>query len=263
MNEATVRSLPSVLDPELRRYIEVNWERILKVFNPRHIIAFGSRVNGTAKPDSDLDLIIVSDVFEGVPFLQRSRIFNEQVPWHLRVDAWCYTVMEFERKRREIGIVADACREGVWLLKGELLLDEEVNGVITPEEQAQQWIAQGESDLKKARLLYDNDAHDGAVMMAQQAAEKFLKALYIARQRATPPRTHDLENLATLLGAPVKILSLCKPLTEDFPKTRYPDVAGMPPFLYFDAATARERIEQAEQIREWVIEQIKTPQPDR
>jgi HEPN domain-containing protein/stress-induced morphogen len=263
MNEATVRSLPSVLDPELRRYIEVNWERILKVFNPRHIIAFGSRVNGTAKPDSDLDLIIVSDVFEGVPFLQRSRIFNEQVPWHLRVDAWCYTVMEFERKRREIGIVADACREGVWLLKGELLHDEEVNGVITPEEQAQQWIAQGESDLKKARLLYDNDAYDGAVMMAQQAAEKFLKALYIARQRATPPRTHDLENLATLLGAPVEILSLCKPLTEDFPKTRYPDVAGMPPFLYFDAATARERIEQAEQIQEWVIEQIKTPQPDR
>jgi hypothetical protein len=37
----------------------------------------------------------------------------------------------------------------------------------------------------------------------------------------------------------------------------------MPPFLYFDAATARERIEQAERIQEWVIEQIKTSQPDR
>jgi predicted nucleotidyltransferase len=147
MSGTTVRPSLGVLDPELRRYIEANWERILRVFNPRHLIAFGSRVNGTAKPDSDLDLIVVSDAFEGIPFLQRSRMFNEQVPWHLRVDAWCYTVTEFERLRRQIGIVADACREGLWLLQGDLLSDEEVSGVMTPEEQARKWIAQGDHDL--------------------------------------------------------------------------------------------------------------------
>ena len=139
MSETTVRPSLGALDPELRRYIEANWERILRAFNPRHLIAFGSRVNGTAKPDSDLDLIVVSDA----------------------------------------------------------------------------------------------------------------------------PRTHDLENLAALLVAPAEILSACKPLTEDFPKTRYPDAASMPPLLYFDATTARERIEQAERIRDWGIEQIKTSQPGR
>ena len=152
--------LSGVSDPQLRRFIETNWGRILELFSPRHLILFGSRVSGTAKEDSDIDLIIVSDAFEGIPFLERSRKFNEQVPWHLRVDAWCYTVREFEKKRREVGVVADACREGIWLLRGKLLPDEEVEGVMTPEEQANQWMAQGDRDLQTARLLYDNDVYE-------------------------------------------------------------------------------------------------------
>jgi HEPN domain-containing protein/stress-induced morphogen len=256
MSGTTVRPSLGVLDPELRRYIEANWERILRVFNPRHLIAFGSRVNGTAKPDSDLDLIVVSDAFEGIPFLQRSRMFNEQVPWHLRVDAWCYTVREFERLRRQIGIVADACREGLWLLRSNLLSDEEVSGVMTPEEQARKWIAQGDHDLNLARIAYANDSYEWAAAIAQQAAEKFLKALYIVRFQATPPRTHDLEALANTLGAPPELAAFGRPLTEDYLRARYPDIAGGVPHEIFDATTAEERIAQAERIRDWVIQQL-------
>jgi len=248
--------LTQIADPELRRYVEANWQRILELFAPQHLIAFGSRVNGSAKPESDIDLIIVSDVFEGIPFLERSRKFNEQVPWHLRVDAWCYTVKEFEQLRRQVGVVADACREGLWLLKANFLPDEEVGSVMTPEEQARKWIAQGDHDLNLARIAYANDSYEWAAAITQQAAEKFLKALYIARFQKTPPRTHDLEALANALGAPPELAAIGRPLTEDYLRARYPDIAGGIPHEIFDAATAKERITQAELIRDWVIQQL-------
>jgi predicted nucleotidyltransferase len=47
------------MDPEaaLREIVD----RIVKGFAPRRIILFGSRARGTAGPDSDLDLIVVTD----------------------------------------------------------------------------------------------------------------------------------------------------------------------------------------------------------
>ncbi len=248
-----------IRDAELSRYIEANLGRILQMFSPRHIIAFGSRVNGAAKEDSDIDLIVVSDAFEGIPFLERSRRFNEAISWHLRVDVWCLTVMEFERLRRQIGVVADACREGIWILKGELLPDEEVSGVMTIEEQVQVWLKQGDDELEKARILYEHDKYDGAAVFAQQAAEKFLKALYIARFKAMPPRTHDIQFLAIALGAPSDLAAIGRPLTEDYFRARYPDLAGAAPYEVFDADIAQERIKQAEQIRNWVRQQLEKP----
>jgi len=248
-----------IVDVELRRYIEANLVRILDLFSPRHIIAFGSRVNGTAKEDSDIDLIVVSDAFEGMPFLERARKFNEAIPWHIRVDAWCLTVKEFERLRRQVGIVADACREGVWILRGELLPDEEVNGIMTVEEQANELMAQGEADLQAAKDNLQLGHWYVAVFLAQQAAEKFLKALYLSRFQVSPPRTHDLERLATDLGAPQDIIAMGRPLTEDYIRSRYVNAAGVAPFRVFDANIANERIQQAEKIRDWVRGQLAKP----
>jgi HEPN domain-containing protein len=188
--------------------------------------------------------------------LERARKFNEAIPWHIRVDAWCLTVKEFERLRRQVGIVADACREGVWILRGELLPDEEVNGIMTVEEQVQAWMKQGERELDRAQRLFAQDDYDGATVFAQQAAEKFLKALYIARFQAMPPRTHDIQMLAMALGAPSELAAIGRPLTEDYFRARYPDLAGAAPYEVFDADIASERIQQAEKIREWVKEQL-------
>lgn len=248
-----------IQDAELRHYIEANLDRILQLFEPKHIIAFGSRVNGTAREDSDIDLMVVSDAFEGIPFLERARKFNEAVSWHLRVDAWCLTVMEFERFRRQVGVVAEACREGVWILRGELLPDEEVTGVMTIEEQVQMWLRQGERELDRARRLFAQDDFDGAAVFAQQVAEKFLKALYIARFQTLPPRTYDLQCLAMALGAPADLAAIGKPLTEDYFRARYPDLAGAAPYEVFNANIAQERIQQAEQIRNWVRQQLGQP----
>ena len=243
-------------DEQLRHFLKVNLMRIIEQFAPRHLIAFGSRVNGASGADSDIDLIIVSEKFNGIPILERSHRFNECIESHVRVDAWCYTVEEFERLRRQVGIVADACRDGVWVIKGQLLSDQEVKVVLSPKEQAREWIAQGESELNKARILYDHREYDGASAYAQQAAEKFLKGLFIARFEATPPRTHDIQMLALALGAPQEIATLGKALTEDYFRARYPNMDGFAPFRVFDGTVAQERISAAEQIRSWVLRQL-------
>ncbi len=98
--------------------------RLIERYRPTRVLLFGSRARGTALArTSDLDLIVVSEDFEGVPFLQRL----SQVLWTLRtpfpVEVLCYTQEEYDRKKVEIGIVQVASREGLDLLRGEMVSD--------------------------------------------------------------------------------------------------------------------------------------------
>lgn len=45
--------------------------QILKEYNPKPIIIFGSRTKGNATLNSDLDIIIVSIFFQEIPFIER------------------------------------------------------------------------------------------------------------------------------------------------------------------------------------------------
>jgi HEPN domain-containing protein len=58
------------------------------------------------------------------------------------------------------------------------------------------------------------------------------------------------------LRAPSELAAIGRPLTEDYFRARYPDLAGAAPYEVFDADIASERIQQAEKIREWVKEQL-------
>jgi len=93
--------------------------KLVDAYKPTRILLFGSRVRGTHIKQSDLDLLIVSRLFEGIPFIARA----QRVLWTLQtpfpVEVLCYTPEEYERKRREIGIVSIASEEGVDLLRGE------------------------------------------------------------------------------------------------------------------------------------------------
>ena len=40
---------------------------IIRFFSPVKVMIFGSRVKGTATKDSDIDVIIVSESFTGIP----------------------------------------------------------------------------------------------------------------------------------------------------------------------------------------------------
>ena len=95
--------------PELRRFKEALSQR----FRISKMILFGSRARGDHLRTSDVDLIIVSPDFQGIPFLQRIRAVVELWDSDLALEVLPYTPEEFSRKAQEIGIVSRALREGL------------------------------------------------------------------------------------------------------------------------------------------------------
>jgi predicted nucleotidyltransferase len=91
------------------------WSLIEEKFAPKHFILFGSRVNGTQHEWSDIDAIIVSDIFDKNQRLGRSAKFKTMIDVQVAMDIFCYTPEEFDIMRVGIGVIADSCREGVWL----------------------------------------------------------------------------------------------------------------------------------------------------
>jgi hypothetical protein len=117
MGAATIASdaLTRLTDPEVRRFLREKWPLIEEQFAPTHFILFGSRVNGTPHEWSDIDAIVVSARFADIRFLRRAYHFKTVIRPHLGMTALCYTPEEFGRQRSGIGVVADACAEGVWV----------------------------------------------------------------------------------------------------------------------------------------------------
>lgn len=74
---------------------------------------FGSYARGTWLKTSDVDLVIVSEDFRGVPFLRRLDLINE-VQWNARirpyVEAIPLTPEEFEERLRESAVLRDASK---------------------------------------------------------------------------------------------------------------------------------------------------------
>jgi len=83
-------------------------------YEVERMLLFGSRARGEELLTSDVDVIVVSQDFSGVPFRKRPDRFIDM--WRLPVDLeiLCYSPEELERKKKEIGLVREAlktCRE--------------------------------------------------------------------------------------------------------------------------------------------------------
>lgn len=102
-------------DPRIRRFVADHLPRLKQLYEPALVLAFGSRARGDALEESDLDLIVVSTRFQGIPFLERAtRVLNDlDVPF--AVDVLCYTPDELAAKRDEIGTVSAALEDGLVL----------------------------------------------------------------------------------------------------------------------------------------------------
>jgi predicted nucleotidyltransferase len=75
---------------------------------PKKIILFGSRAVDSSAPASDIDLIIISDVFKEIPFLKRMSFVLKQIKFPKHLDILCYTPEEFEMIKNTSAIVQNA-----------------------------------------------------------------------------------------------------------------------------------------------------------
>ncbi|HTY89735.1 MAG TPA: nucleotidyltransferase domain-containing protein [Methanocella sp.] len=104
-----------ITDRNVTDWIERFVAIIKEKYSPEKVLLFGSRARGDNLIGSDVDMIIVSKKFEGVNWLTRIR--DVSVLWEglVPLEPICYTPGEFEEKKRMIGIVSEAMREGVEL----------------------------------------------------------------------------------------------------------------------------------------------------
>ena len=117
-------------------------------------------------------------------------------------------------------------------------------------ENVQKWLEKAQDDLIAARLTFTSNLLDIACFHAQQAGEKYLKAM-LELANHIPPRTHDTEYLADLLESlgvqiPTEIRTSALSIASYAVDARYPG------FSVKRDETA-EALEAAEHIRDWVL----------
>lgn len=87
--------------------------KLKKNYNIKKAIIFGSRVRGDHFLDSDVDLILISEDFRNSRFTDRIGDVIEFWNSPIDLEVICYTPEEFEKKKRQIGIVKTAVEEGI------------------------------------------------------------------------------------------------------------------------------------------------------
>jgi predicted nucleotidyltransferase len=97
-----------VMDPVVRQFRDEALPVIRKIFHPEKVLVFGSRAKGAGHDESDLDIIVVSDAFQNVPFIKRYGLIFRIVRFPVHVDYICYTPEEFEENQKNSVIIHDA-----------------------------------------------------------------------------------------------------------------------------------------------------------
>lgn len=123
-----------------------------------------------------------------------------------------------------------------------------------PKEEAQRWLLQADNDLDAARSIMGLGFYAQACFLAQQAAEKGLKAL-VYRQGARYVLGHSirglLEQLLEQYPALERSRELASRLDQYYITSRYPNAlpeGGLAPFQVFTQGQAQEALDGAEGI---------------
>ncbi|MBI3559003.1 HEPN domain-containing protein [Candidatus Gottesmanbacteria bacterium] len=120
------------------------------------------------------------------------------------------------------------------------------------------WQEQAESDLKDARLLWENHRHGAAILFYQQAVEKILKAYIIFSKKETPSKTHRIEDLmktAELNGDELKAETKVEELSKAYIRVRYPDLNRQ---YYRKRERAEPMVKLGEKVYQWVKSKFKS-----
>lgn len=100
------------MDKRVEEILRTFLERLLGNYDPQRILLFGSHATGHAKPDSDLDLMIVMSV-EGSTREKANEIDLLMSDRTVPMDFVVITPEQYEKQKKVIGtIVYQAEREG-------------------------------------------------------------------------------------------------------------------------------------------------------
>jgi len=96
------------------KVVKIFKKAVSKSLNVQKLILFGSRARGDFREDSDFDLIVVSDDFDGVISYKRApELYRAWDSDKYSVDFVCLTVEEFERMKGRPTVIKNAVSEGI------------------------------------------------------------------------------------------------------------------------------------------------------
>lgn len=100
---------------EIKKALKNFLTKASKLANIEKVILFGSRARGKFRRNSDVDLLIISNDFENVPFYQRAPRFYLlwEYPNDIEIDILCLTPEEFLLKSRQVSIIREVAKEGI------------------------------------------------------------------------------------------------------------------------------------------------------
>src|SRR5271157_1683082 len=131
-------------------------------------------------------------------------------------------------------------------------------------DRSKDWFAQAESDLEFGKTAASTGHHEWAAFIAQQSAEKAVKALVQALRGAV--RGHSITEILRSLPPSVKVsqevLQSAQALDKVYVTSRYPNgFASGRPADYFNGTDSQDFLEHARRILEFCRSQIHRPGP--
>jgi HEPN domain-containing protein/predicted nucleotidyltransferase len=247
---------PAFADAALEKLVQAIVDRV----QPVRIVLYGSRARGDDRPNSDYDLFVEVEHGDGRPgYWERVGEIHDAVdPLEIPVDVLVRKPGLLEAQRDDPGRTEwDVAREGIIVYPAgadsTLLRPRSTplvvrEGSTEPPRSIHDWIERAEQDLLdiENNLAGKQVAWATIGFHAQQAAEKFLKALLIGR-RIRPPRTHNLGALVARCrraGCDLPDLSSdCRLLARFAIDVRYPERQPIP-----DETEGRQVLEAGRRI---------------
>jgi len=206
-------------------------DRIVREFRPVRIVLFGSRARGSARPDSDFDLLVVLRECNDKGQAKRD-IYDALEDIKVNKDIVVTTPDEIARSGNLIGtVLRPALQEGVVLYDCGT---QEIRVDINEEEIAQatrNWMSQALENLRVAEsgMQGVRPGINTACYLAQQSIEKAIKAVLVFLQIEFP-FTHEIEPLLKLVpeGWNVKVLPISPKALNDWATAGHYLVADLP-----------------------------------